>query len=206
MRRRPYESPGRAARFQRPGAVLQNAYTSATFCCMARWHNIRVRGDLYEMLFHRATSDRRSVAQMTDVLLTGALERETNMPASSGGGPSEEVIPGESGHGAGVGRGARRERDASSLKPAEPASSSARASVQMPQTATSLAEPVKTYDHRDEEHHYGRVEGQMTVDDMLASCPQCAGELRKDVPGVVDGRDVMLEACVDCGWTRSPDG
>jgi hypothetical protein len=49
-----------------------------------------------------------------------------------------------------------------------------------------------------------RIEGQTTVDDMLASCPQCAGELRKDVPGVVDGRDVMLEACVDCGWTREP--
>jgi hypothetical protein len=99
----------------------------------------------------------------------GALERETNMPASSGGGPSEEVIPGESGHGVGVGR------------PVEPASSSVRASVAQ------------------------RIEGQTTVDEMLASCPQCAGELRKDVPGVVDGRDVMLEACVDCGWVRSPD-
>jgi hypothetical protein len=146
---------------------------------MARWHNIRVRGDLYEMLFHRATSDRRSVAQMTDVLLTGALERETNMSASSGGGPSEEVIPGESGHGAGVGRGARRERDASSLKPAEPASSSARASVQ-------------------------QIEGQTTVDDMLASCPQCAGELQDFCLDDGNGGGPMTVRCEDCGWTREP--
>jgi hypothetical protein len=149
---------------------------------MARWHNIRVRGDLYEMLFHRATSDRRSVAQMTDVLLTRALERETNMPASSGGGPSREVFPGESGHGVGVGRGTRRERDASSLKPAEPASSSARASVR-------------------------EIEGQTTVDEMLASCPQCAGELR--TVDVTRGGSTIregAEACVDCGWVREPTG
>jgi hypothetical protein len=148
---------------------------------MARWHNIRVRGDLYEMLSHRATSDRRSVAQMTDVLLTRALERETNMSASSGGGPSEEVIPGESGHGAGVGRGARRERDASSLKPAEPASSSARASVQ-------------------------QIEGQMTVDDMLASCPQCAGELEPFNFSEVGEGDAPTVRCVDCLWVREPAG
>lgn len=124
---------------------------------MARWHNIRLRGDLYEVLFHRATQDRRSVAQMADVLLTRALEREPGLPADA---PSPE------------GR-------------------SNRAGTATPVSARA---PVAQ-----------RIEGQTTVDEMLASCPQCAGELQ--TVDVTRGGSTIregTEACVDCGWVREP--
>jgi hypothetical protein len=46
-----------------------------------------------------------------------------------------------------------------------------------------------------------RIEGQTTVDDMLASCPQCAGELHPAHDFQNGGPTVR---CVDCGWVREP--
>jgi hypothetical protein len=47
--------------------------------------------------------------------------RASNTSASSGGGPSSGVIPGESGRGAGVGRGETDTGDARTREPADPA-------------------------------------------------------------------------------------
>jgi uncharacterized Zn finger protein len=45
----------------------------------------------------------------------------------------------------------------------------------------------------------------MTVDDMLASCPQCAGELQEVSYGDANSPDaVMMVRCEDCGWAREP--
>jgi hypothetical protein len=115
---------------------------------MARWHNIRVRGDLYEMVAGRAQANRRSVAQMTDVLLTQALQSRA---------------------------------------------------------ATTQIEPVLKQEAISRAPVAQRIEGQMTVDEMLASCPQCAGELQ--TVDVTRGGSTIregAEACVDCGWVREP--
>jgi hypothetical protein len=124
---------------------------------MPEWKNVKVRGDLHRMVAQRAEADRRSISQMTDVLLTQALQES------------------------------KPEIDLSEK--------------------IDLLQPSEGFkwNGRGRETFREQIRGQTTVDEMLASCPQCAGELRKDVPGVVDGRDVMLEACVDCGWVRSPD-
>jgi hypothetical protein len=52
-----------------------------------------------------------------------------------------------------------------------------------------------------------RTEGRTTVDEMLASCPQCAGKLQK-VDVTRGGSTIRegAEACVDCGWVREPAG
>jgi hypothetical protein len=124
---------------------------------MPEWKNVKVRGDLHRMVAQRALADRRSISQMTDVLLTGALEREPGLPTDA---PSPE------------GRSDR----AGSATPVP-----ARAPVQ-------------------------RIQGQATVDEMLASCPQCAGELEEvgtlDERGISTGK--MTVRCVDCGWVREP--
>jgi hypothetical protein len=143
---------------------------------MARWHNIRVRGDLYERLAARADAGRCSRAQMVDALLTQALMEQS---AAQG-----------------------VQQIATSL---------------MPQSAASeidLSEKIKNLEPSAPPSVWGRgretispapqIEGQMTVDEMLASCPQCAGELRDVVAGVVDGRTVTAQGCVDCGWVREP--
>jgi hypothetical protein len=50
-----------------------------------------------------------------------------------------------------------------------------------------------------------RIEGQTTVDEMLASCPQCAGELQEVSYGDANSPDaVMMVRCEDCGWAREP--
>jgi hypothetical protein len=46
-----------------------------------------------------------------------------------------------------------------------------------------------------------RTEGQASVDEMLASCPQCAGELHP-AHDFQNGGPTMR--CVDCGWVREP--
>jgi hypothetical protein len=113
---------------------------------MARWHNIRVRGDLYEMVAGRAQANRRSVAQMTDVLLTQALQSRA---------------------------------------------------------ATTQIEPVLKQEAISRAPVAQRIEGQTTVDEMLASCPQCAGELQGFTLDGVNGLE-DVERCVDCGWVREP--
>jgi hypothetical protein len=52
------------------------------------------------------------------------------------------------------------------------------------------------------------IEGQTTVDEMLASCPQCAGELRPFSFGDLAEHSVAIGTmrCVDCGWVREPAG
>jgi hypothetical protein len=139
------------------------------------WHNVRVRGDLYEILRAQAAEQSRSVAGQVDHLLTRALEQEpgsggrspvparaSNTSASSGGGPSSGVIPGESGRGAGVGRGETDTGDARTREPADPA---------------------RTLDH------------QTDIYEMLGACPECAGKMVQ-IAGV--------ESCEDCGFTREP--
>jgi hypothetical protein len=125
---------------------------------MARWHNIRVRGDLYEMVAGRAQANRRSVAQMTDVLLTRALTDE--IPAT--------IRP--------------RDRGEFIQSP----------EIEEAAVARTFRAPVAR-----------RIEGQTTVDEMLASCPQCAGELAP-VHHLGDGESSVR--CVDCGWVREPAG
>jgi predicted RNA-binding Zn-ribbon protein involved in translation (DUF1610 family) len=124
---------------------------------MARWHNIRVRGDLYEMVAGRAQANRRSVAQMTDVLLTRAL-----------------------------GQGSEREDGAArGTAPPVPASEG----FEAPAPARA---PVAQ-----------QIQGQTTVDEMLASCPQCAGGLQA-IFRPRGGRQVETVRCEDCGWVREP--
>jgi hypothetical protein len=47
------------------------------------------------------------------------------------------------------------------------------------------------------------IPGQSTVEEMLVSCPQCAGEL-EPVHGLQNGSSV--DRCEDCGWIREPTG
>jgi hypothetical protein len=51
-----------------------------------------------------------------------------------------------------------------------------------------------------------RIEGQTTVDEMLASCPQCAGELQDFCLDDGNGGGPMTVRCEDCGWIRGPAG
>jgi hypothetical protein len=46
------------------------------------------------------------------------------------------------------------------------------------------------------------IPGQTTVDEMLASCPQCAGEFKLEEN--YDGDQWMQ--CSDCGFVREPEG
>lgn len=57
---------------------------------MSRWHAVRIRDDLYRQIQAQAVADARSIAQMTDRLLSGALEQEP------GGSPPRSVAPGRS--------------------------------------------------------------------------------------------------------------
>jgi hypothetical protein len=50
-----------------------------------------------------------------------------------------------------------------------------------------------------------RTEGRTTVDEMLASCPQCAGKLQSFTLDGVNGLEDTMR-CVDCGWVREPAG
>lgn len=118
---------------------------------MADWKNVKVRGDLHRMVAERAEADRRSVSQMTDVLLTQALRDQI----------AAEPVP----------------------QPEAPG-------------RVFLREPVSTAPVM--------IEGQTTVDEMLASCPQCAGVLQRFSYSDAHGRDVHTERCVDCGWVREP--
>jgi hypothetical protein len=145
---------------------------------MSRWHAIRIRDDLYRVIQAQAAEMSRSATGQLDFVLSRALEQEANTPASSGGGPPEGVIPGESQRGADVGRGAVYRRDASDAKPAEAASSPARAPVAQ------------------------RIEGQTTVDEMLASCPNCAGEMQDYCLDDGRGGGEMVKRCEDCGYVR----
>jgi hypothetical protein len=153
------------------------------------WHNVRVRGDLYEILRAQAAEQSRSVAGQVDHLLTRALEQEpgsggrspvparaSNTSASSGGGPSSGVIPGESGRGAGVGRGETDTGDARTREPADPAPLDS-------YEINGLRETVKAQ----------QLEGQTDIYEMLGACPECAGKMVQ-VAGV--------ESCEDCGFTR----
>jgi hypothetical protein len=48
---------------------------------------------------------------------------------------------------------------------------------------------------------------QATVDEMLASCPQCAGEMH--VVDISRGGQVIAQnamGCLDCGFVREPEG
>jgi hypothetical protein len=46
------------------------------------------------------------------------------------------------------------------------------------------------------------IAGQTTVDEMLASCPNCAGEMQAFVTPPPD--EVEAERCEDCGYIREP--
>lgn len=46
----------------------------------------------------------------------------------------------------------------------------------------------------------GSIDGQTTIDEMLAACPNCAGEL-----ATVDTAEGPRGACVECGYVREPD-
>jgi hypothetical protein len=130
---------------------------------MPEWKNVKVRGDLHRMVARRAQEDRRSISQMTDVLLTRALQQP--------------------------------EVDLSEVK----------AEIDLSEKIKNL-EPSEGFkwNGRGRETFPKPIEGQATVDEMLASCPQCAGELRDVVAGVVDGQTVTAQGCVDCGWVREP--
>jgi hypothetical protein len=102
--------------------------------------------------------------------------RASNTSASSGGGPSSGVIPGESGRGAGVGRGETDTGDARTREPADPAPLDS-------YEINGLRETVKAQ----------QLEGQTDIYEMLGACPECAGKMVQ-VAGV--------ESCEDCGYTR----
>jgi predicted nucleic acid-binding Zn ribbon protein len=146
---------------------------------MARWHNIRVRGDLYEMVAGRAQANRRSVAQMTDVLLTQAL-----MEQSAAEGVQQIAT--------------------SIARPSAAAVSALDGALHAP--TPDLAEQIQEV--RDAPRYWPKtqveIQGQMTVDEMLASCPQCAGELQDFCLDDGNGGGPMTMRCEDCGWVREP--
>ena len=120
-----------------------------------------------------------------------ALESVLNASASSGGGPPSGVIPGESGRGDGVGRRETREGDAPSVDRVDPSSAPSRASAEEAEGGPD----ARTASHRSA--LLARpIEGQTTVDEMLASCPNCAEELTRqdDLQGAL--------ACTSCGYVR----
>jgi hypothetical protein len=133
---------------------------------MSRWHNVRLRADLFRALQAQASAQSRSVAGQLDFIVTAALEQEPNTSASSGGGPPSGVIPGESGRGAGVDLPGARGADGPRSSRVDPASAPARAPI----------------------------EGQTTVEEMLASCPNCAEAL-------VEEQGVVF-CSAGCGYTR----
>lgn len=47
-----------------------------------------------------------------------------------------------------------------------------------------------------------RIEGQTTVDEMLASCPNCAGEMQDYCLDDGRGGGEMAKRCEDCGYVR----
>jgi hypothetical protein len=48
------------------------------------------------------------------------------------------------------------------------------------------------------------IKGQLTVEDMVDSCPECAGELQPFCLDDGAGGGPMTVRCEDCGWTREP--
>jgi hypothetical protein len=132
------------------------------------------------------------------VFIRRALESVLNTSASSGGGPSSDVIPGESGRGGGVGRRETRERDASSVDRVDPPSAPSRASVEEAEDRAGATDGVS----RSPSGPARTIEGQTTVDEMLAYCPNCAGEMQAFVTPPPD--EVEAERCEDCGYVREP--
>jgi hypothetical protein len=170
----------------------------------------RARGDVPRSLFVRR-----------------ALESVLNTSASSGGGPSSEVIPGESGRGAGKAEKGRRRPDAGSRSLTEPASAPSRASSDggagggagrtdgvshVPASPArkrskvpagpqaSPPDDVSSSASQGREGEAGVNGGagaaQTTVEEMLASCPNCASDFFTDP----DGR----QRCTDCSYVREP--
>jgi hypothetical protein len=128
------------------------------------------------------------------------LESVLNTSASSGGGPSSDVIPGESGRGGGVGRRETRERDASSVDRVDPPSAPSRASVEEAEDRAGATDGVS----RSPSGPARTIEGQTTVDEMLASCPNCAGEMQDFCLDDGKGGGEMTVRCEDCGYVREP--
>jgi hypothetical protein len=141
---------------------------------VSRWHAIRIREDLYRAVAARAAEDSRSVARQVDVLLTQALEKVPENPQTRGG------IP-------------------------ERSSASNSASASVPSRA-SVVEADGGSDARMAAHRPAPparpIAGQTTVDEMLASCPNCAGEMQAFVTPPPD--EVEAERCEDCGYIREP--
>jgi hypothetical protein len=157
---------------------------------MSPWHAVRIRSDLHRVIQAQAAEQSRSVAGQVDHLLTRALEqapgtssrerdhagasaspssapaRASNTSASSGGGPSSDVIPGESGRGAGV---------------------------DLPEVKTSgaaLANDVEGASKVDPAPlDPSRMDGQTDIYEMLGACPECAGRMEK----VGDGPERCVE-------------
>jgi hypothetical protein len=131
------------------------------------WKNVKVRADLHEMVARRARQETRSVAQMTDRLLMRALEQETENLS----------VDGEAHRG---------------TAPPVPTPSSARAPVAQRQTTEMEMEGLRNIA---ENLRPAReiIERQTTVDEMLASCPNCAGEL-------TDNGTVVY--CSECAYVR----
>jgi hypothetical protein len=48
------------------------------------------------------------------------------------------------------------------------------------------------------------LRGQTTVEEMLASCPNCAGEMQDFCLDDGKGGGEMTKRCEDCGYVREP--
>jgi hypothetical protein len=140
------------------------------------WKNVKVRADLHEMVARRARQETRSVAQMTDRLLMRALEQETKNLS----------VDGEAHRG---------------TAPLVPTSSPARAPewVKPPPAPKNVGETRRYWPKSEVEKI---IEGQTTVDEMLASCPNCAGEMQDYCLDDGRGGGEMVKRCEDCGYVR----
>lgn len=132
---------------------------------MSRWHAIRIRDDLYRAVQAQAAQQSRSTTGQLDFILARALEQERYGLEADGS------LSGPPGAGPSPARASAEEADGG------PGAGTSH------RPAPSSVAPART------------IDGQTTVDEMLASCPNCAGNfVQRDSDGV--------EVCADCGYVR----
>jgi hypothetical protein len=160
------------------------------------WHTVRIRSDLHRILQTQAAMQSRSTAGQLDFVLSRALEQETGeQPRGASehslGEPlspvraSDERADGETGAGTVSHR---------------PSPSSVPEYIEPPPLSSEQAEEIK------KAPRYYEIPGQTTVDEMLASCPQCAGEMQDYCLDDGKGGGEMATRCEDCGFVREPEG